>query len=79
MKHEWECEACGRFVMFRQPELPSDHPQSEQQESKVCAMCGGDMYFDEVPEAIVTKLETPSLEQIAQELDDEEDDTLPVL
>jgi hypothetical protein len=47
MKHVWECESCGKKVLFRQPELPQENPRSEQNEDKTCS-CGGHMYFDEL-------------------------------
>ena len=73
-KHEWECEDCGRFVSFRQPELPQDNYNSEQNRDKSCAICGGDMFFDEVPDYGITKLVVPTPEQIANAKEDEEDD-----
>jgi rRNA maturation endonuclease Nob1 len=60
MKHEWECKDCGRFASFS--------------ESKNCAICGGEMYFDEVKDFRVAKLKAPTPEQIKQALEDEEDD-----
>lgn len=74
MKHEWECEKCGRTVMFRQPELPEDDHRSECQESKSCSYCGGDMYFDEVFVPPVTTLNVPTPEDIAKAKEDEEDE-----
>lgn len=73
-KHEWECEDCGRFVMFRQPELPQDDYSSEQNENKSCVVCGGHMFFDDVPDFKATVCKVPTAEQIAQALEDEEDD-----
>ncbi len=78
MKHEWECENCGRFLLFRQPELPSDDYRSECQESKKCAYCGSDMYFDEVFVPPVKELNVPTPEDIAKAKEDEEDEDAPV-
>jgi hypothetical protein len=41
--HVWECEDCGKLIRFRQPELPEDDPNSEQNEDKECPVCGGVM------------------------------------
>jgi len=59
-KHFWECEDCGKTVDFKQPELPPDDYDSEQNAEKICT-CGGQMYFDEhEPDAVVhNKLITP--------------------
>ncbi len=46
--HQWECDECGEEVLFHQPELPQDNPHSEQNESKQCPLCEGDMFFDEL-------------------------------
>lgn len=51
-KHFWECEECNRTVAFRDPELPQEAYSSEQNESKKCAYCGGEMYFEEEDFAI---------------------------
>lgn len=73
-KHEWECEDCGRFVAFRQPELPQEDYSSEQNENRSCAICGGHMFFDEVPDYGATKLVQPTPEQIAKAKEGEEDE-----
>jgi len=47
--HHWECE-CGEWVDFRQPELPRDDYNSEQNAyAKTCPRCGEDMWFDDDP------------------------------
>lgn len=46
-KHRWECD-CGHTQMFRQPELPQENYNSEQNEDMECTECDDDMWFDEV-------------------------------
>lgn len=58
-RHYWECENCHHEVDFIQPELPGNERDSEQNQSRECRWCGGDMYFDEYEAIPVTKLITP--------------------
>lgn len=46
-RHEWECEDCEEIIAFQHPEKPQEDPDSEQNESKKCPDCGGNMWFQE--------------------------------
>lgn len=48
--NEWKCDSCGEKVLFRQPELPQEDYNSEENESRSCPVCNDSMYFDWIEE-----------------------------